>query len=63
MKRIKYIEIISIRLNMVGSDDGMSLGSGDCEHVRGTYRLEPFLRHGVQDRWICDLLGGRIWIL
>ena len=47
MKRIKYIEIISIRLNMVGSDDGMSLGSSDYEHVRGTYRLEPFLRHGV----------------
>ena len=47
MKRIKYIEIISIRLNMVGSDDGVSLDSGDCEHVRGTYRLESLLRHGV----------------
>ena len=47
MKKIKYIEIISIRLNMVGSDDGVSLGSSDCEHVRGTYRLESFLRHGV----------------
>ena len=47
MKRIKYIEIISIRLNMVGSDDGVSLGSGDCEHVRGTYRPGSLLRYGV----------------